>query len=159
MSGVSRRQRLRLGLSFALAEGLMPLVGFLLGKAIAAVVGEIASYAAILLLFGIGLYAIWEASHETEQEFDDVNWYRLLVMSLSVSLDELAIGLSLGLLGVPVLLAVILIAGQAFLVTLIGTAIGRKVGELAAERAGLLSGVVLCLLALFLFAEKLMGKS
>jgi putative Mn2+ efflux pump MntP len=154
ISGLTRQQRLRFGLSFALAEGVMPLVGFLLGKALAAVLGEIASYVAITLLFGVGLYAIWEALRGQEPTYAEVDWARLVVVSLSVSMDELAIGFSLGLLGVPVVLAVVLIATQAFLITILGTAVGRLVGESMAERSELLSGVVLTVLALFLLAEK-----
>jgi putative Mn2+ efflux pump MntP len=163
MSGLDQRQRLRFGLSFALAEGLMPLFGFWLGKAAAAALGEIASYVAIFLLLGVGLYAVWEAQHEQDGaahgdrfQTDKASWPRLLAVSLSVSMDELAIGFSLGLLGVPVALAVVLIAAQAFILTIIGTSIGRRVGESVAERSELLSGVALSLLALFLLGEKLL---
>jgi putative Mn2+ efflux pump MntP len=158
LSGLDRRQQLRYGLSFALAEGIMPLVGFLLGQVVAAAIGSLASYVAVALLLGVGLYTIWEATQaEEEQEFTESSLLKLAGTALSVSLDELAIGFSLGLLHVPVLLAVSLIAAQAFLLTLIGTALGRRVGEVFAERAELLSGVVLSLLALFLLGEKILG--
>lgn len=157
ISGLDRRQQLKFGLSFALAEGAMPLAGFLLGQVAAKAAGRIASYAAILLLLAVGLCAIWEAFHEEEREFEADTPWKLIVLAISVSLDELAVGFSLGLLHVPVLLAVLYIAVQAFVVTLIGTAVGKKVGEVLAERAELVSGLALVGLAVFLFGEKLVG--
>jgi putative Mn2+ efflux pump MntP len=44
-----------------------------------------------------------------------------LPIGLTVSLDELAIGFALGLSRVPVVAAVLLIAGQAFLVSQLGS--------------------------------------
>ncbi len=77
-------------------------------------------------------------------------------LSLSVSLDELAIGFSLGLLHVPVLLAAAIIAAQAFVVTMVGKALGRIVGTVVAERAEMLSGLMLTVLACFLLGDKLL---
>lgn len=70
-------------------------------------------------------------------------------------MDELAIGFSMGALGLPISLTVALIAAQAFLLTVIGTAIGHRVGEELAERAETVTELVLCGLALSLGAEKL----
>jgi putative Mn2+ efflux pump MntP len=70
-------------------------------------------------------------------------------------MDELAVGFSIGLLQVPVALAVSYMAAQALVITLMGTALGKRVGELFAERAGLASGIALSLLALLLLTENL----
>jgi putative Mn2+ efflux pump MntP len=155
ISGLSRRDQYRYGAAFAVAEGTMPLVGFLLGLVIASAIGQLASYAAVVLLLGIGVYTMWEATHEDEPEYAATSLLSLLASAISVSLDELAVGFSLGLLHIPILLAVALIALQAFTLTLVGTTMGTFIGEKVAARAGLLSGIVLTLLALFLLGEKL----
>ncbi len=158
LSGLKRQERLRFGVSFALAEGIMPLVGFLIGQEIARALGSVASYLAIGLLLAVGLYTLWEGLHnEEEREFEAASYSRLLLLALSVSMDELAVGFSLGLIGIPVLLAAALIATQAFLLTWLGTTFGRLLGETLAERAELLSGIALSLLAFFLLGEKLLG--
>lgn len=154
MSGLSRRDQYRYGASFALAEGIMPLIGFLLGQLVATAIGNIASYAAIVLLLGVGVYAMWEASRDDDPEFEATSLGSMVVLALSVSLDELAVGFTLGLLHIPIVLACILIALQAFIITLVGTSLGSAIGEKVAQRAGLLSGVVLTVLALFLLGEK-----
>ena len=65
------------------------------------------------------------------------------MVALSVSLDELAVGFTLGLLHIPILLACVLIALQAFTLTLIGTAPGSCDRQKSGEASGLLSGLVL----------------
>lgn len=158
LSGLDRSRQMRFGFTFALAEGIMPLVGLAIGGGLAHVIGDIASYLAIVLLMGVGVYSIWESfGEEEERSYDDAAPARLLALALSVSIDELAVGFSLGLLGVPIVLAILYIAVQAFVVTLIGTALGRRLGAVVAERAELVSGAALSLLALFLLGEKLLG--
>jgi manganese efflux pump family protein len=158
LSGLDRRDRVRYGVSFAVAEGAMPLVGFLIGGAVFGLADRIAPYVAALLLLGVGLYTLWEAlSGEEEGNYSPANLMTLLLTALSVSLDELAVGFSLGLLHVPVVLAIVLIAAQALIITYVGTAIGQAVGERVAQRSELLSGGVLTLLAIGLLIEQAHG--
>ena len=81
----------------------------------------------------------------------------LIDLGLSVSLDELAIGFSLGLLNVPVVPAIVLIAAQAFVVSQIGMALGGKVGEATREGAERLAGAVLIVIAAALGIAKFLG--
>jgi manganese efflux pump family protein len=105
LSGLSRRRRLQVGLSFAAAEGIMPLAGFVAGKSIAQAVGDAAPYIAIVVLLLLGAYTIRDGMQEQEREYRFHSPMQLLVLCLSVSLDELAIGFSLGLFNVPILAA------------------------------------------------------
>ena len=156
LSGLQPRDRVRYGLAFAVAEGGMPLVGFSVGSAVAGLAGEVASYLAVVLLIAVGLYTIYESLNDDgESDVDTGGALRLITTALAVGLDELAVGFSLGLLGLPILLTAVLIALQAFLLTLIGVSIGRRVGKALAERAEMLSGVVLALLGIALLIEKL----
>ncbi len=159
IAGIGRSNRIRVGSSFALFEGGMPLIGFIAGRLISGAVGDIASWAGIIVLFGVGVYMVYEAvSGEDEANFSIDTWRGLLLTSLSVSLDELAIGFSMGALGLPIVLAVISIAAQAFILTFIGTTLGNRIGERLAERAELVAGVVLAGLAMVLVVEKLVGR-
>lgn len=158
ISGIGRRTRLRVGLSFALFEGLMPLVGFFAGRSVSGVAGDAASIAGIVVLFGVGGWMVWESlAGDEDREMAVQSLGGLLLTSLSVSMDELAVGFSMGALGLPILLTVILIAAQAFLITLIGTAAGNRIGERVAERGETVAGLVLCGLALVLAVERLHG--
>ena len=156
ISGIGKGNRLRVGTSFALFEGGMPLIGFLLGRAIGGLLGSITSVLGIIILFGVGAWILKEAlSKEKENNLAIDTWKGLLITSLSVSMDELAVGFSMGALGIPIVLTAILIATQAFLLTFIGTLVGNRIGEKLAGRAELAAGLVLCLLAVLLTVEKL----
>jgi putative Mn2+ efflux pump MntP len=81
----------------------------------------------------------------------------VVALGLSVSLDELAIGFSLGLLSVPIVPAIVLIAAQAFVVSQVGFALGRRVGEATREGAERLAGAVLIVIAGALLVAKFLG--
>jgi putative Mn2+ efflux pump MntP len=83
----------------------------------------------------------------------------VIALGLSVSLDELAIGFSLGLLNVPIILAIVLIAAQAFVVSQVGFALGSRVGEATLEGAERLAGAVLIVIAGALLVGKILGAS
>lgn len=157
ISGLDRRDRIRFGLSFAAAEGIMPLVGLLLGATLARAVGDVAGWVAAVVLLCVGLYITWEGLRGEEREFRSASLVTLLATAASVSMDELAVGFGLGLLGISIPLAVLYFVLQALLVTWIGTALGRRVGEVFAERAEVAAGVVLSLLAVVLAAERALG--
>lgn len=157
ISGIGRKNRLRVGTSFALFEGIMPLIGFFLGHLVNGLLGEATSFLGIIFLFGIGVWILTKA--RSPDKTDDLNiqsWQGLLFTSFSVSLDELAVGFSMGTLGLPILITVTLIASQAFILTFLGTLLGNKIGEKFANGAELVAGVVLCGLAVLLLLEKVL---
>jgi putative Mn2+ efflux pump MntP len=154
IAGIGGRDRLRVGISFALFEGGMPLVGLLVGRLVSGVAGDIATYLGIAVLFGVGAWMVYEAVSGAEEEIAVDSWRNLMLTSLSVSLDELAVGFSMGAVGVPVAAAIVLIAAQAFILTWLGTRLGNVIGERLAERAEVVAGIVLAGLAVVLLVEK-----
>jgi putative Mn2+ efflux pump MntP len=74
---------------------------------------------------------------------------------ISISLDELAIGFTIGLVHLSVWLAVVLIGAQAFLVAQLGLRVGAQLNETLRERAEQFAGLVLLALAILLGIEKL----
>src|SRR5215469_10247067 len=65
---LARDQRLRIAIVFALAEGLMPAVGLLLGLPLGHALGRWASYAAGALLIGLGGWVWWNSRREGAEE-------------------------------------------------------------------------------------------
>lgn len=157
MTGVTARRRLGLGLLFAGFEGGMPLVGLAIGATVGVVIGGVADYVAIVALAGLGVYML-RADEEKEEErvarFANSTGIALVAIGLTVSLDELAIGFALGLTRVPVIAAVVLIAGQAFIASQVGFALGRRVGESVREGAERLAGIALIAIAGLLLVSK-----
>ena len=66
-----------------------------------------------------------------------------VVLGVSISLDELAIGFSAGLLRLPLVPLVVAIAVQALAVTLLGVHLGSRVGERWRESAERVAGAAL----------------
>lgn len=156
---MATRTRLRLALTFALAEGLMPAVGLVLGLPLGQAIGDTSGYLAGILLCGLGAWLWWRAHNESndKSETGDVadgqagriadtcgpavgeattiaraahaSGWGVLGLALSVSLDELAAGFSFGVARVPVVQALILIALQALLRKHRGTVAGSARGQ------------------------------
>jgi manganese efflux pump family protein len=159
---LSRGDRLRLGALFAAFEGGMPLIGLVAGAALGKAIGGVADYVAIAALAGVGLYMLRSGGEAEEQRvelFARARGAAILGLGLSVSLDELAIGFTIGLLGVPLIPAIVFIAIQAFAVSQLGLALGGRVAENVRDNAERLAGVVLVALAAVLIASRLMGFS
>jgi len=160
-SGLPARNRLRVALLFTLFEGAMPLVGLGLGASLSSAIGTTAEYVAIALLVALGVYVLFVEDEEGEAEragqlTGAMGWGTLL-LGLSISLDELAIGFSLGLLHLPTLEALIFIAVQAFVVAQLGLRLGARANQVVREGAEKLVGIGLIGVGLFLLTEKLLA--
>jgi putative Mn2+ efflux pump MntP len=80
----------------------------------------------------------------------------LAILGLGISVDELTVGLSAGLLGLPVALTVIWIAFQAFAAAQLGLRFGARVGGEVRERSKQAAGVALILVAVAPLVLKLL---
>jgi putative Mn2+ efflux pump MntP len=82
----------------------------------------------------------------------------ILALGVSISLDELAIGFSLGLARLPAVPVIIAIAVQALLASQLGLALGHQVSERFTERAEQLAALALILLGAYLITERLLAR-
>lgn len=159
LSGLPRSQWRRVGLTFAFFEGVMPIIGLVIGNHLSHAVGQWAGYGAAVLLVIIGAHEIKESlSDDDDDEPPSVEGGKLILAGLWVSLDELAVGFSLGVLRVPIGPALGYIAVQAFVLTFVGLSWGTRIGKRFGEKAELLGGVVLVLLGLALLINQLTGN-
>jgi putative Mn2+ efflux pump MntP len=158
MRGLPPRVRLRVSLLMSSFEMAMPVVGLLIGRTLGTFVGGAADFVAIGML---ALLGAWMLLHEDVAEDDRIGRVAsghglvLLALGLSISLDELAIGFTIGLLHLSLWLAIILIGAQAFLFAQIGLRLGAHVNEQLRERAEQIAGLALIGLAVLLGFEKL----
>lgn len=154
--------RVRFAATCALAEGGMPLVGFFAGGLVGRL-GGVANWIAVALLLGAGLWIVREALEDEDEvaealERAQQGGIALLLVALSVSLDELAVGLALGTLRLPVIPVAVAIALQALVVSLLGLRLGAALGARAGARATLVAGGVLCLVAIWVAVATVMGR-
>jgi putative Mn2+ efflux pump MntP len=155
IAGLSARQRIRLSVIMASFEGGMPLVGLLFGALLSKPLGEIGEYVALLALAAVGASMVRSGDGDENGRFASLARARgpaIVLIGLTVSVDELAIGFVLGLLDVPVVPAVLAIVAQALLATQLGFALGAKLGERFLDHAERLSGYALIAVAVLLLA-------
>jgi putative Mn2+ efflux pump MntP len=154
-------QRIRFSLLFAAFEGGMPVIGLVVGAGLGRVIGDWSEYVAIAALVALGAYMLWARGDDEERvrRLAASRGPAVIAVGLSVSLDELAIGFSLGLLNVPIVPAIVLIAAQAFVISQVGFALGSRVGAATREGAERLAGAVLIVIAGALLVGKILGAS
>jgi putative Mn2+ efflux pump MntP len=164
LAGLPKKEQARTSIILAVFEAGMPAVGVLLGHGIGDLLGHYASYIAALVIGVAGIFMLLPAKAEEKEEREmkllaKTRGFAVVGLGLSISLDELAIGLSLGLLGVPLLVAVIFIGIQAFIASQAGLKLGSKLNEKIREDAEKVAGIALISVAIILFVIKLLGHS
>lgn len=155
--GVSPRERLKLSLLMSGFETAMPVVGLLLGRGLGSLVGGAADYVAGAALLALGGYLLAAPDQDEGERLGGalrLSGLALLALGLSISLDELAMGFTIGLLHLSLAVAVILIGAQAFLVAQLGLRLGARLGEAAPERAERAAGLALLALGVLVVAER-----
>jgi putative Mn2+ efflux pump MntP len=158
VAGLPRDRRLRLSLWFAGFEAAMPLIGVALGAPLGQAVGAGAEYGAAALIAVLGVYLLVGAEHDDSERLLSLTrggFAGALLLGLGISLDELAIGFSAGLLRLPVGYLVAAVAAQAFLVTQVGLRVGARAAAALRGPAERLAGLALLALACVLLADRL----
>jgi manganese efflux pump family protein len=158
VAGLPKHQRLKISLLLSGFETVMPVIGLLVGHALGHAIGSAADYVAAATLIALGL---WMLVNEEEDEAGKVSalvsnsGLALFALGVSISLDELAMGFTIGLLHLSIVWAVILIGAQAFLVAQLGLRLGARLGEAAGEVAEKVAGFAMIGLGVFVLVEKL----
>jgi putative Mn2+ efflux pump MntP len=154
----SWRERLRISVIFTLFEAGMPLIGLALGNALASGIGRIVDYLAAAAVVAVGTWMLVAGGGNDERRAARVVSSRglaLIALGISISLDELAIGFSIGLVGLPISAMILAIALQTLLAVQLGLAIGARIGDRWREWAGRAAGVALILLGCYLIVSQL----
>ena len=147
MKGTDRNVKIRIGIAFAFAEVTMTVLGVLIGQAAGKLLGDTAGYLGFAALVGVGIYMIYESVRESETSggFDLSKGWGLVLGALSISLDSLGIGFSILYIGVPLVISLITIGITSVLSTTLGLMLGKRLGQVAEERAALWAGIILIL--------------
>ena len=130
MKKMSWKKALIVALYFGIFQGLMPVIGYLLGTSFESFVTKIDHWIAFGLLVLIGINMLKEAfSNEAESCNDNVDFKTMVVLAIATSIDALAIGITFAFLQVNIILASLMIGVITFVVCIIGVKIGNKFGD------------------------------
>ncbi|NIM90474.1 MAG: manganese efflux pump [Candidatus Aminicenantes bacterium] len=156
---MTRTQRLRLAFYFGFFQFLMPILGWSAGQGIQEYIQSFDHWVAHGLLLLIGGKMIYESfgfgKREKKYDSDPTKGLYLLLLSVATSIDALAVGLSIALLGVGIIYPAVVIGLVAFALTLVGLKVGAMLGNLVRKRGELLGGVVLILIGVIILFEHL----
>ncbi|MFF7899580.1 manganese efflux pump MntP family protein [Streptomyces sp. NPDC007920] len=140
------KRAVQVALTFGLWDAVMPLVGLLIGREIGEAVGGVADVVGAVALGGYGLYLVVSALRNPEPDELDHPW-ALFGIPLTLSLDNLVAGASLGILGLSPWVAAPVFGLITAVMSLIGLQLGRAAARLLRIRADLVSGVGLIIAA------------
>lgn len=148
-------RQLQIVLAFGLCDGLAPLIGLLIGKSLVSYVGVWTEYLGPIALCAYGVYVIYVARRCADTGAKEPDGWIVLGVPLSLSLDNLIAGASLGVVGFPLLLSVMVIGLMSALMSLIGLRLGGMAVRFLRINTELLGGVALLIIGLALAIEKL----
>jgi len=149
MAPLSRARRAAFAVAFALCEIGTPLLGLLLMASLHARFGTWVDRAAPLILVACGIVIIALALTDRDelQTFVNRRWI-VAALPLSLSVDNLLIGVSLGAFHVPPALAAVTIGSVSASMCLIGLGAGARIRRWLPAHADLLSGIYLIVIAI-----------
>ncbi len=139
-------QILYYGLFFGFFQFMMPLIGYYIGGVISRFIMSVASIVAFVLLLAIGLNMIRESLDDDEEISDNFSFREVTLLAVATSIDALAVGMTYAILAEEILLPSVIIGIVAFLFTVVGIFIGKKIGNYFGGRFQILGGVILILI-------------
>src|SRR5580698_10355110 len=144
---VDRRTELKVATVFGLCDVVMPAIGMLIGTGLAGPLGSAARWAGAGILFVTAVWGLIEVLRGDDDAPRIWHGWRLLVSGAALSLDDLAVGLALGTVRYPIVLAVTLFRLMSFVMSIIGLKLGGKLGTATGERGEVVAGVMLICLS------------
>lgn len=147
MLRLKKREILRISLTIGIFHVVMPLIGMVIGQYLAREVGDMTRWFGALLLIGLGIHMIWNSLKGDEAGGESRSsrtmGLGLVLFAMSVSVDSLSVGLSLGTFGASLGLAVALFGICGAMMAAFGLSIGSKVSHLFGEYGEAIGGAVL----------------
>ncbi len=166
---------------FGLFQFLMPVIGWLAGQQLSHYIHEYDHWVALGLLTFVGLKMLWQASAEKQlnsrvdfasiamldaqffdgkqlnSKGDPTRGLTLVLLSLATSIDALAVGVSMALLGVSIWLPSVVIGVVTASVSAVGITFGGSIGARWGRWADIAGGIVLILIGVKIFVSHFGG--
>jgi putative Mn2+ efflux pump MntP len=152
----TRRKALYFALTSSLTEGFVTWIGAISGAEIVKRFSAYDHWVAFILLASVALHMVLESLRDIRSQkkgISDPNQrpphgrLKIALVSLATSLDGLGVGVSLGVLGKPMGWILVSVIVWAFLGTLVGLKLAKKLSFKFGSTLNLLSALILLALA------------
>ena len=149
----SEKDAFGFALASGVAEGLMALIGALAGTLIISKFAAIDHWVASILLAGVALHMAYEGiehlihPNESEEKLEFHSFKKVIIVSFATSLDAFGVGIGLGASNKTILPYILSIAIWAFVTTIAGLHLAKKLSMKFGPIMSLFGALVLGFLA------------
>jgi putative Mn2+ efflux pump MntP len=149
--------RFRLSFHFGFFQGLMTVLGWLAGSSIAQWISTFDHWVAFALLAYVGSNMIRSGFHpETATYLQNPSRGKILMMlCIATSLDAMAVGLSMAMIGTPIWMPAALIAIITFGLSAFGLQVGNGLGQRFGKRMEIIGGLILLFIGIRILIQHL----
>lgn len=158
---VDFRSRFRLAAHFGIFQGGMTLLGWAAGSTVAGLIQDFDHWIALALLAYVGINMIRSGlccHEEGEQSHcDPTRGGAMLLLCVATSIDALAVGLSMAMLGASVFQPALVIGVVTFGLSAFGLRAGGHLGKTFGKRMEVLGGLILISIGLRVLFSHLMA--
>ncbi len=152
------RHAIVMAVTFAAVQGLLPAIGFFLGRGLASYIDAFAHWIALALLSIIGGKMIIEGIKCAKEEHCPMRTFAfklIVIQAIATSIDALMVGVTFATMQVPLFAALAIISAVTAVVSLAGIYIGRFFGSLLKSKSEMLGGAILVLIGIKIFIENM----
>ncbi|MDD3429396.1 MAG: manganese efflux pump MntP family protein [Oscillospiraceae bacterium] len=160
MQKLNLRHGVVIALFFGVFQGVMPFIGWALGRQFEQYITSVDHWIAFVLLLIIGGKMLWEALTDKDEnapakDCSKLDLKELTLLAVATSIDALAVGITFAFLQVSILPSVSLIAVTTFLLSLVGVWMGNRFGSHYKHKAEIAGGAILVLIGAKILLEHL----
>ncbi len=163
----TRKKEWAMPITFAVFQGIMPLIGFCIGSLFSGVISIITDFLTAIIFFALSAKIIFDIVKDMKEEkvISSTNscnktinftFLILIIQALATSIDALAIGVTLVNLTFSIFIAVGVIAVVTFVLVSLSLAFGKSLGKWFGRYAEWFGAGILLLLAIKSLIEALM---
>ncbi len=140
------RSVFRLSFHFGWFQFMMPVLGWLAGSSIAALIAAFDHWVAFGLLAFVGGRMVrsgLDPDGEADPALDPSRGRTLVMLAVATSIDAFAVGLGLAMLQIDIIYPSIIIGVVTASLCLLGLALGTRLGEMFGKRMEIIGGLIL----------------
>jgi len=153
-SNYSWKKALIPGVYFGAFQALMPIIGFFIGSKLKGAIEAYDHWIAFVLLVYIGFGMFREARGDVEKD-PDMSVKTMILLAIATSIDALTVGVTMGIIGVNIWIAALIIGITTFIISTAGFKVGNAFGLKFKSKAEMLGGIILILIGFKILLEHL----
>lgn len=150
---------IKISSTFGAAHIIMPTLGWLLGSTIIGFIQQWDHWLALILLIYVGGKMMLEGLGGDDEELNNsdlLNFSSLIMFTIAVSIDALAVGLSFSLEELSIWVPSLFMGAGTLIFTFIGLSIGNKTGSRFGKKAQIVGGLILILIGFRIVATHIL---